>query len=113
MNIQPTFDQLTIRLNGFKTRWRLVSRRTDHFTGAQAPHKLTAEALRIALDDGTDRPCRRFETKSLIDSPHATNDPTYTIVAVLLKQLQRKAATMRMCFIELLMQMPGQNQKLC
>ena len=46
------------------------------------PHKLTAEALRIAPENGTGRPQRMFETKPIIDSPHATNDPTYTIVAV-------------------------------
>ena len=45
-------------------------------------HKLTAKALRIALNNGTDCPQSRFETKPIIDSPHATNDPTYTIVAV-------------------------------
>ena len=49
------------------------------------PNKLTAEALRIALDNGTGRPQRRFETKAIIDGPHATNDPTYTIVAVFTK----------------------------
>ena len=48
----------------------------------KTPHKLTERVLQTALDDGTGCARRRFETKPIIDSPHATKDPTYTIVAV-------------------------------
>ena len=48
----------------------------------KTPHKLREETLQTALDDGTGRFRRRFETKPIIDSPHASNDPTYTVVAV-------------------------------
>jgi hypothetical protein len=48
----------------------------------EPPHKLTVEALQTALDDGTGRSRRSFETESIINSPHTTSDPTYTVVAV-------------------------------
>jgi hypothetical protein len=48
----------------------------------KTPHKLTVETLTAALDDGMGRPRRIFETKPVIDSPYASNDPTYTVVAV-------------------------------
>ena len=47
------------------------------------PHKLTTSALHTALDDGNGRAQKGFGTKPVIDSPHAKNDSTYTITAVL------------------------------
>lgn len=46
------------------------------------PHKLTEKALETALDDGTGRPRKEFRTERIINDPHVTKDPTYTVTAV-------------------------------
>ena len=46
------------------------------------PHKLTTEALRTALDDGNGKARKSFESQPIIQSPHAKNDPLYSVLAV-------------------------------
>ncbi|KAF6233317.1 hypothetical protein HO173_008441 [Letharia columbiana] len=46
------------------------------------PHKLTTGALRTALDDGNGKARKSFESQPIIQSPHARNDPLYTVLAV-------------------------------
>jgi hypothetical protein len=41
------------------------------------PHKLRISAPQTALGDGSGRAQKRFETKSIINSPHVKNDSTY------------------------------------
>jgi len=47
------------------------------FAELKPPHKLTISTSQTALDGGSGRAQKRFETKSIINSPHVKNDSTY------------------------------------
>src|SRR2546421_10725265 len=69
-------------VDGLWNRGGQGSNRPIALVELKPPHKLTVSALQSALDDSHGRAQKRFETRPVINSPHAQNDSTYLITAV-------------------------------
>jgi hypothetical protein len=69
-------------VDGLWNRGGQGSNRPIALVELKPPHKLTVSALQSALDDDHGRAQKHFETRPVINSPHAENDSTYVITAV-------------------------------